>query len=58
MADTFFDVFEVETDTDFNAADWFDPVDRGFGEDVGMGIGVGIEAGAGREVDCGKTVTV
>ena len=58
LADTFFVVFEAETDIDLNAVDWFDPVDVGLGDDVGMGIGVGIEVCIGSEVNCGKTVTV
>ena len=58
LADTFFVVFEVETDIDLNVADWFDPADVRLGDDVGVGISVGIEVGVGREVDCGKTVTV
>lgn len=58
LADTFFVVFEAETDIDLNTADWFDPVGGGLGDDVGRGIGVGIRVGVGRGVDCGKTVTV
>ena len=57
LADTFFVVFEVETDIDLNVADWFDPADVGLGDDAGLGddvgvlICVGIEVGVGRGVD-------